>query len=104
MDGGQDGIGARRGEHIAGDRRRQHAGAHVAGMRRLVPAAAAGDQRHRPRLGIGAGDVGPHDDGRVRQQRQPRGQGDETLQHLAHDAGGLVDQFLHACVRSECLK
>ena len=40
---GQHRLDARRGEDLAGDRRRQHALADEAGMRRLVAGAAAGD-------------------------------------------------------------
>ncbi len=42
-DAGQNGIGARRGEDIPSNRRRQHAAANIAGMRRLMTAAAAGE-------------------------------------------------------------
>ena len=51
-DGGQDGVGGGRGEDVAGDRGREHAAADVAGVGRLVPAAAAGDQGHPAASGL----------------------------------------------------
>ena len=45
-DGGQDGVGTRGGEDVAGDGGREHAAADVAGVGRLVPAAAARDEGH----------------------------------------------------------
>ena len=49
-DGRQHRIGGRRGEYLAADRRAQHAGADIAGVRRLVTGATAGNHGHGPPL------------------------------------------------------
>ena len=53
-DAGEDGVDRGRGEDVAADRRGQHARADEAGVRRLVAGAAAGDERDRRPVPVGA--------------------------------------------------
>ena len=92
-DGGQHRVGARRGEDVAGNRRRQHAAPDIAGMGRLVPAAAAGDNGD---LAGGSGrQVGPDHHVLAVEQGQPGRQVDRPFEQFAHEVARIVDEFLH---------
>ena len=91
-DGGQNGVGARRGEDVAGDRGAEHAPADVAGVRRFMTAAAAGDHCDLARGSVG--DLGTDQDRLAHQSSQARKDSDQSLDHLLDDGGGMVNQFL----------
>ncbi|CAJ3750253.1 Uncharacterised protein [Burkholderia pseudomallei] len=90
---GEHRVGGRRREDFAAHGRAQHSRADIAAMRRLVAAAAAGDDRDRAlgRLRQRAPDqhvfVAEHGDMR----RLPR----DAFQHFAHDVGRMVDELFH---------
>jgi len=64
-DGPEDGVGAGRGEDLAEDGGREHPGADVARVRRLVAAPTARDQGDPAVAALGG--VGPDDHGQARQ-------------------------------------
>ena len=82
-DGGQDGVGGWGGEDVAGDRGREHAAADVAGVGRLVAAAAAGDQGHPAAPGLLG--VGADQDVVAGQPAKPGEGGGQPLDHLRDD-------------------
>ena len=90
-------VHRRRREDLAGDRAGQHAGADVPGVGRLVPRAAAGEQRHvtgrADRLDVAAD--------RRRRAGQPGDAGvgeGQSVQGLADHVVGRVDELLHAVI------
>jgi hypothetical protein len=94
-DAGQHGVDAGRSKDVAGDRRREQAGADIACMRRFVARTAARD--HRNSTPLRQRQVGAYDDVEIGQQRQAGMEVADTLQHLAHHMARIVDQFLQEC-------
>ncbi len=92
-DRGQDGVGAGRGEDVAGDRCRQHAAADIARMGRLMAAAAARDDRH---LALGRSrHVCPDHHVLAVEQSEARGEVDHSLEQFANEMPRVVDELLH---------
>ena len=92
-DRGEHGVGGGRGEDVAGNGGRQHAFAHIAGMRRLMAAAAAREDGDRAlgRFGEGAAD----DDILVGQQRHGGIEVGDAFEQLADEVARFVDEFFH---------
>ena len=81
------------GEDLAGAGRVEHAGSDEAGVKGLVPAAAAGDHGDPPLLlGGGAVDDAPVD---VDAERARMGRG-HARQGVRNDAIGGIDELFHA--------
>ena len=98
LDRGEHGVNGGRGEHIADDRRVQHAGADIAGVRRLVPRAAAGDHRDLPLRWLR--DLGADHDILAVEQRDAERCVGQTFEHLAHHAARVVHQLLQRTIPS----
>ena len=94
-------IDAGRGEHVARHGSREHALPDIAGMGRLVPAAATGDD--------GDGTLRRRRDGQpdhhilAIQQGQCGVQLDQALEHLANDGTRVVDELLHGRPPVRCV-
>ena len=97
LDSLHDAVRGRGGEHVAGHRCVQHALAHVARVRRLMAAAAAGDQADLALLLLPAGD----DLNALAQVDHCGVRLGQALQHLADHIVGIVDNLLHACFSFE---
>lgn len=80
-----------RGEHLSGAGRGEHPGPDEPRVQRLVPGAAAGDQRHLP----GHGRVTPYDDPVLDVHGQLGVGGGHTAQCVRDNGFGDVDQHPH---------
>ena len=98
-DGRQHRIGGRRGEYLAADRRAQHAGADIAGVRRLVTGATAGNHGHGPPLR--RRQIAAHQHMLIAQEGRPRRPPRRALEHFPHQSGRIVDEFLHCRATSK---
>jgi hypothetical protein len=87
-------IGHRRGEHLTGAGGIEHAAPDEAAVQRLVPRAAARDERDLALHGRACA----HDDLRARVVAQDVRVGcREAGERLAHDVGRVVEELLHRC-------
>src|SRR5690606_36929118 len=92
LHGGEDRLGAGRGEHGARDGGVEHADADEAGVERLMAAAPAGDEPDLP----GDGAAGPGDEDRVLAGGEDVGvRGHEAGDGLGDDVTWVVDELLH---------
>nr|AAK71500.1 putative transcription regulator pTR [Halopseudomonas xiamenensis] len=96
-DGGQHGVHAGRGEHAAGDDARQHAVADEAGVGRLMPRPAAGEDRDLMLPMLVARPVAAYQnaDAAGGLGDAQRGEMADGVQNVVDHARGIVEEVLH---------